>query len=223
MKYLCYALIAIAFTMADASCKKSSGSGNNGGSQTSGLVRIQQGVDPNILNDSVYLLKYDINKRLSVIIDSLNQDTLTATYNTGGKLTGIQESSAYSSDQLSATYNTSGQLTELDCSVFGEQEQFVFTYSGTMPSQCVYSTNAGAGSLSVWRTYGYTVTGQNITDIKEYDASNTFLGEHKLTYGTQTNPFKTLSLFNWGGRLGTDDIIFTETFFNANMTATTAW
>jgi hypothetical protein len=223
MKNTSYVLLATALIMAGASCKKSTPSNNNNNNQTtSSLVRIQQGVDPDITNDSIYLLKYDTKKRLSVIIDSLNTDTLTATYNTSDQLVGIQESSPWSNDQLTATYNSSGQLTQIDCTVFGSHEQYAFTYSGSMPSQCVYSDDA-SGSLAVWRTYGYTVTGGNITDIKEYDKSSTFLGEHKMTYGSQANPFKTISLFNWGNRLGAGDIAFVETFFNTNMTATTTW
>ena len=215
-------LIATALIISFPSCKKSGGS-NNGGSQGSTLVRIQQGVDPAIINDSVWLLKYDSKNRLSVVTDSINQDTLTATYNDAGLLTNIQENSAYSNDQFAATYNSSGQLTEIDCSVAGQADQYVFTYNGALPSRCVFSNNAGSGSLFVWRTYGYTSSGGNITDIKEYDQNNTLIGERKLTYTTQANPFKTLSFFNWGGRLGTDDISFMETFFNANMPATTGW
>ena len=214
-------LVISVLVVAGASCKKSSGSANNGGSQGSNLVRIQQGVDPTIANDSVYLLKYDSKNRLNIIIDSLNQDTLTATYNGTGQLTAIQETYG---DGLTATYNSSGQLTEIDDVIAGSQEQYVFTYSGPMPSKCTYSTNSGAGTpLAVWRYYAYSVTGENITDIKEYNASNTLLGERKLTFAGKANPFQTLSLFNWGNRLGTQDIISVETFFDASMTATTEW
>lgn len=221
MKNHYYVLIATALIVATPACKKSGGS--SGGSQGNTLIRIQQGIDPSIINDSVYLLKYDSKNRLSVVIDSINQDTLTATYNDANQLTAIQESSAYSSDQFAATFNSNGQLTEIDCTVAGQADQYVFTYNGSMPSQCVFSNNGGSGSLFVWRTYGYTATGGNITDIKEYDQNNTLIGERQLTYTTQSNPFKTLSFFDWGGRLGTDDISFMETYFNANMAATTGW
>ena len=222
MKNHYFVLLVVALVISSPSCKKSNSS-SNGGTQGSTLIRIQQGIDPSIINDSVYLLRYDSKNRLSVIIDSINQDTLTATYNDAGQLTNIQETSAYSSDNFAATYNGSGQLTEIDCSVAGQADQYVFTYSGSMPSQCVYSTNAGSGSLFVWRTYGYTSSGGNITDIKTYDQNNTLIGERKLSYGNQTNPFKILSFFDWGGRLGTDDISYMETYFNSNMTATTEW
>jgi hypothetical protein len=222
MKNFSYALMAIALFASGSSCKKSSGP-SSGGQNGSSLVRMQQGIDPT--DDSVYLFRYDATSRLSVIIDSINQDTLTATYSLGSQLTSIQESSPYGHDNLTATYNSSGQLTQIDYTLFGESDRYVFLYAagGALPSQCVYYTNAGQGSLSEYRTYGYTVTGQNITGVKEYSKAGVFLGEHKMTFGTQANPFKTLSLFNWGNRLGTDDIVTTESFFNANLPATTTW
>jgi hypothetical protein len=223
MKSHYYVLLSTALIMTATSCKKDSSNSGGGGNQSSGLVRIQQGVDPAIINDSVYLLKYDSKNRITSVIDSIYQDTLIATYNANGQLSTIQEHNPYADDQLSATYDGSGHLTEIDYILAGEMDQYAFTYTGSMPSQCVWSTNAGSGSLFVWRTYQYTATGQNITNIKEYDKDNSFIGERRLTFGNQANPFKTLSFFNWGGRLGTDDIIYMETFFNANLTATTAW
>jgi len=223
MKKFYYALTAIVLLSSISSCKKSSGTNNPGGQNGATLVRMQQGIDPT--DDSVYLIRYDGMNRLNVIIDSINQDTLTATYDLASHLISIQESSPYGQDNLNATYNSTGQLTQIDYTLFGESDSYVFTYSGggNMPSQCAYYTNAGQGGPALYRTYVYTVTGQNITGVKEYSKANVFLGEHKMTFGTQANPFKTLSLFNWGNRLGTDDIITTESFFNANLLATTTW
>lgn len=215
------AIVLIAFA---SSCKKNSDSGNNPGGQNGAkLVRIQQGIDP--LDDSVYLIRYDGTGRTSVVIDSINNDTLTGVYNGGSQLTNIAESNAYYHDALNATYNSTGQLTEMTFSFFGENDKYVFTYTAgsSMPSQCAYYTNSGSGSLFLYRTYVYTVTGQNITGVKEYDKSNTFLGEHKMTFGTQANPFKTISLFNWGNRLGMNDIVMTESIFNANLHTSTTW
>jgi hypothetical protein len=223
MKKFYYAMTAVALLASTSSCKKSSGPNGSGGQNGSGLVRMQQGVDPT--DDSIYLFRYDATNRLSVVIDSINQDTLTATYNLASQLTNIQESSPYGQDNLAATYNSTGQLAQIDYTLFGEYDRYIFTYSGSgnIPSQCAYYTNAGSGGLALYRTYIYTVEGQNITGVKEYNKSNVFLGEHKMTFGSQANPFKTLSLFNWGNRLGTDDIVTTETFFNANLLASTTW
>ena len=216
------AVTAIALIAVVTSCKKDSGSNNNPGGQSGSLVRIQQGVS--VDDDTVYLIRYDGQKRVSAIIDSINLDTLTAAYNSSNQLTDIQETSPYGHDHLSATYNGSGQLTELNSSFFGQKDKYVFEYSGSMPSKKSYYTDAGqGGSVALYRYYTYTLTGTNITGIKEYSAGDVFLGERKITYGTQTNPFKGLTLFNWGNRLGIEDIITQETFFNTNMATNTAW
>jgi hypothetical protein len=61
------------------------------------------------------------------------------------------------------------------------------------------------------------VSNGKITDMKEYGAPNNLTSETTIPYGTQGNLFKTLSLFNFGNRLGTQDIINYETYFNKNI------
>ncbi|HXB94802.1 MAG TPA: hypothetical protein VNU70_06580 [Puia sp.] len=220
MKNILFLVAFIAILTPFSSCKKSSGPGGGSGSNGT-LVRIQQGVSAS--DDSVYLIRYDTKNRISVLLDSINMDSLSAVYNSANQVTAIEEASPYSDDNLSATYNGSGQLTEIDYSLFGELDKYVFEYTGSMPSKATFSTNSGSGPLKVYRIYTYTATGSNITDIKENDANMTLLGERKITFGSEPNPFKTLALFNWGNRLGTDDIITLETIFNANLPSTTTW
>jgi len=216
-----YYVIPVALLATAISCKKDSASTPPGGNNAQ-LIRIQQGVSTD--DDTVYLIKYDDKKRIASLIDSIYGDTLTPAYDGSDRITGITERSDWSNDHLTVTYNASGQVTQLDYTLNGEKDRYVFEYSGGMPSKNTFYTDAGqAGALTLWRVYTYTTTGSNITSIKESDNSGTLLGERKITFGTQTNPFKTLALFNWGNRLGTEDIIPIETIFNANALTSTTW
>jgi hypothetical protein len=221
MKNFYYAT-TVALMVTALACKKSSGPSSIPVGQNSQFIRIQQGVSAD--DDTVYLIKYDDKKRIASLIDSINTDTLLPTYNSSDQLTDITERSTWANDHLTVTYNGSGQPAQIDFSLFGENDRFVFEYSGGMPSKNSFYSDAGqGGSPALWRTYTYTITGSNITGIKEYDKVGTLLGERTITFGTQSNPFKTLALFNWSGRLGADDILPIETVFNANVATATTW
>jgi hypothetical protein len=43
------------------------------------------------------------------------------------------------------------------------------------------------------------------------------IDEKKLTYGSEPNPFKNISLFNFANKLGTSEVINFETYFNSNI------
>jgi len=198
-----------------ASCKKDN-SNNNGSSSGGNLVRIQQGVDPDLNNDTVYLISYDGSKKITSIVDSVNQDTLTAAYDASGHLSTVTET--YGTN-ASFTYDATGLLTQIDYQLAGSHEQFVFEYNNGIVSKETYNSNLGSGPVSSQGYFTYTVTGGNITDIKAYTSGGSLVSETICTYGSQPNSFKSLSLFNYGGILGTDDIIRPETYFNKNNLA----
>jgi hypothetical protein len=201
-----------------SSCKKDNG-GGGGGSQSNGnLVRIFEGTDANINNDTVYLLTYNSSNQLITLFDSLYQDSLVATYNASGSLSTVNDIGPFGLGGSSFTYNTDGTLAQIDANVAGENDQYIFEYTNGVVSKKTYSSDlGGGGSLQLYSSDVYVVSNGNITDMKEYDAANNLLFETTFTYGAQANPFKTLSLFNFGDRLGTQDIINSETYFNKNI------
>jgi hypothetical protein len=201
-----------------SSCKKDNGSGGGGSQSNGNLVRIFQGTDPNINNDTVYLLTYNSSNQLTVLYDSLYQDSLVATYDGSGRLSTVSDIGPFGLGSSSFTYNTDGTLGEIDANVAGENDKYVFEYTNGVVSKKTYSSDfGGGGALQLYSSDVYTLSNGNITDMKEYDAANNLTSETTFTYGAQANPFKTLSLFNFGNRLGTQDIINYETYFNKNI------
>ena len=214
MKYRwLYTLAALTILVPNVSCKKSSSGPNNSGSGAK-LVRIQQGVDPNIANDSVYLITYNTAGLITAVIDSLNKDTLATSYDGNNNLTGWQETYGTST---AFTYNGS-QLTEIDQELAGTHNQYVYTYTNNVLSRMDFNSDFGlGGSVSLQNYYLITMTSGNITDIKTYTALGNLQSDQTLTYGSQANTFISMSLFNVGGYLGTDDIFNQLTWFNKNL------
>jgi hypothetical protein len=198
------------------SCKKDNGGGR---SQSNGnLVRVFEGTDADINNDTVYLLTYNSSNQIITLLDSLYQDSLVATYNASGNLSAVNDIGSFGLGSSSFTYNTNGTLAQINANVAGENDQYVFEYTNGIVSKKTYSSDFGlGGALQLYSYDMYTVSNGNITDMKGYDASNNLTSETTFTYGAQANPFKTLSLFNFGNRLGTQDIINYETYFNKNI------
>jgi hypothetical protein len=213
-----YLSAVIALLILFSSCKKNTNSGTGGQTGTGILTRIQEGTDPNISNDTVYLLSYNSLNKISVILDSLYQDSLVATYDASGNLIEVDDNGTYGLGSSSFTYNANNVLTEIDAVVAGEKDQYLFAYTNGVVSKKTYNSDFGqGGALQLYSYDVYTVTGGNITDMKEYDASNNLTSETTFTYGPQANPLKLIGLFNFGNRLGTSDIAAYETFFNKNI------
>jgi len=197
-----------------ASCKKENNSSNSNPGNTAKLVRIEQGTDQNMANDTVYLISYADSSRISSIVDSVNQDTLLITTDAGGNPLTVTETYGYSA---SYTYDGNGVLQQLDYIMAGSHEQDVFTYTSGVLSKRTHNSNLGSGPVSIQGSFTYTFSGGNITDIKEYDLNGTFVQETTCTYGTQTNNLKTISLLNLGNILGTESFLSLETWFNKNL------
>jgi YD repeat-containing protein len=211
---LCGAVVlAIALFTA---CKKSSSSTSTS-TKAGSLVRIVQGIDPDITNDTVYNISYNQSGKVSILVDSLNSnDTLVATYDANGNLTAVTDKGAYPIN-ATFTYDASNHLTEIDDVLYGESQQTTFEYTNGVISKKSYYANGGSGSLQLQNYYIYTVTGGNITGINIYAANGTQQGTATVTYGTQANPFANLCLFNYGSRLGIDDLAPIESYFNKNL------
>src|SRR5262249_53917511 len=75
------------------------------------LVRIQQGTDPDIWNDTVFLVRYNEKDQVSRIVDSLYQDSVSFEYDPAGRLTNITSLYEYTA---SYQYDGSGSLSQID-------------------------------------------------------------------------------------------------------------
>jgi YD repeat-containing protein len=176
------------------------------------LVRIQQGTDP--ATDTVYHISYNNVNKIDKITDSTNYTTYNAVYNANGKLVKVL-SSVFSAEY---SYDATGLLTGMTTNIAGVQEQFVIAYNnGIITEKKWYTDVFGGGTLSLWETFKYTVTDGNITNIKEYRSDSSLVSDKELRYDFQPNPFKELSLFNFGNILGASEIFNTDTYFNRNI------
>jgi len=205
----------IAFTLITfASCKKED-TPTPPGNPDAKLVRIQQGIDADLTNDTVYLINYNSAGKISSVIDSIYGYIVTASYDETGKLQSIDDDYG---DDASITYDADGRLTAINFIIAGSKEKYAFEYSnGIIGIMRHYSDHGSGGALSLWRQYNYTVQQENIVAIYEYTAGGSLVSTKEFTYGTQPNNFKQLALFNTANRLGSERIISIESYFNKNM------
>ena len=206
-------VLAITFFIA---CKKSNSSTPPVNNSSGTMIRIQQGIDPDLTNDTVYKITYNDSKKISMLVDSVQADTLVTTYDASGNLTAVTDKGAYPIN-ATFTYDAGNHLTQYDYVLAGSSERYTFDYTGGVVSKKSYYSNLGSGSLQLQGYYTYTVSGGNITGIAIFKANGTQLGAVTVTYGTQANPFSNLCLFNYGDRLGLDDMAPIETYFNKNL------
>jgi len=198
-----------------AACKKNSSSPTDPGNTATGkLTRIQQGIDPDITNDTVYLISYNAAGKITSLIDSVNKDTLVPSYDNNGNLTAITDKPYLFNATF--TYDGSNRLTQIDYYI-GSNERVTFDYTNNVVSKKSQYSDVGGSGLAVENYYNYTVTSGNITDVKAYTANGTLIADGVITYSSQPNPFQQLSLFNYDNRLGLDDISSIESFFNKNI------
>jgi YD repeat-containing protein len=204
------------FTVAIVSCQKDvsedTGGANQGGGQ---LVRIQQGIDPDIYNDTIRIISYNANKTISKIVDSLNEDSVICAYNASGKLASLITPD---DDEVTFFYDGTGLLTQIDHYHAGSNERYLFYYNNGVVEKKEFLSDDGSGGTPVLRRYHtYSVNGGNITSMKTYTSTGTLESETTFTYGSQLNPFKELGLFNNANSMGTLQIINHETYFNKNL------
>jgi hypothetical protein len=208
------------------SCKKESGANNSGtGGNGTQLIRIQQGINPK--TDTVFKLTYK-DSNIASIFDSIFggytnlHDTLNTVY-AGSMLQSAAD--AAGSIKASYIYDGNGLLTEIDANVYGENDKYLYTYTGNNVSQKTWYSDFGeGGTLVLYQTIEYTVADGNITEAKRYNASNTLMTDVTFTYTAQIHSaiFKQLALLDIGDFLGFNDfegfdIGGCDTYFNADM------
>lgn len=214
-------LILICFLTGIASCQKEisdepgqPGSGNNTGTE---IVRIQQGTDPDINNDTVLLISYTSTKKIRQIVDSLYEDTIVVEYDASDR--AIRTKTNYGQN-ASYVYDAAGLLTQISYVVAGSKERVTYEYTNGNVSKANYTSDLNSGGAYVPVGYDvFTVAGGNITEVKLYANNGTLIGQVALTYGSESNLFKDLSLFNYGNQLGMDQIVNFYTYFNKNISS----
>jgi YD repeat-containing protein len=180
------------------------------------LARIQQGIDADLSKDTVYRLTWKDDKRISILVDSIRNDTLAAAYDNAGNLTTITDKGA-SPDNATFTYDGDNHLTQITYTNATTTQQYVFEYTNGVVSKKSYYTATGAAALKLNGYFTYSIVDSNITGITAFTSTNFQIGTATLTYGTQPNPFKNLCLFNYRKRLNMDDIAPFEAYFNRNI------
>ncbi|HZE83751.1 MAG TPA: RHS repeat domain-containing protein [Puia sp.] len=222
MKFSALIIIIVLVSLAFAACQKEKSREGGRPLSRGQLVRIQQGTDPDLSNDTVHLITYDQSGRITALIDSSNLDTLVPAYDDSGRIASILERSPFpSGSSAHFTYDDSNRLTGINYYMAGSNESFYFEYTnGVVSKKSYYSDLGSGGSATLQSTFLYNVSGGNITDILEFKPGGVPVGEWKATYSGQANPFRTLSLFNYGNILGMGSFLFGETWFNKNMLST---
>ena len=172
------------------------------------LYRIFQGVSDDMTKDTVWLISYEDSTRISLLVDSTHQRSMTPAYNDKGQLVDILEPGSH---HVYFNYDTVGRLTE----VFASAGHFVFDYVNNLVAHKYEYDSDNPNQL--FRTYEYAVTDGNITGVVTYNGNGDVLSTAALSYTTELNPFKDLSLFTYNNRMGTREIIEPETWFNKNL------
>jgi hypothetical protein len=179
------------------------------------LCRMQLGIDPNVKQDTIWTISYNAINKPSVISDSMSGFTATADYDISQR---IKEISTSRGDQAMFTYNINGLLSEINLGWAGHRERYVFSYTNNIVSKKSYYTDNGSGrDLVLAKEYVYTVINNNITSIKEYNATGELMRTENCSFDIQPNSFKDLSLFSYALLLGADHLIDAETYFDKNL------
>jgi len=181
------------------------------------FTKMTQGLIPG--DDTVFLFNYDADKRIKNIVNSSWNDTLEATYSAAGLLTAVAGKGESGTVNFSFGYNANNQLTEIRFQAGPYKTRYTFEYTnGVISKKNFYQNSSDNKEPTLYSYCTYQVTNGNITSIKEYRADgNTYLGEEKFTYNSESNVFQAMSLINCMNDLGASDIADIDMFFNKNL------
>jgi YD repeat-containing protein len=214
LSYLALILISCQKEISSETEQTNTDTGNNSNTGTN-FIRIQQGTNPDISKDTVWLISYTSTKKISKIIDSLYSDTTIALYDASDKLIGAKNNYG---DNVSYDYDAAGLLTQISYYWAGSKERYTFEYTNGVLSKSVYLSDLGSGgAYSIQGYETFTVKDGNITGVNQFSSAGNLIGQATFNYGTQLNPFKSLSLFNYANNLGMDQVVNFFTYFNKNI------
>lgn len=174
--------------------------------------------------DTSFVFKYNTNKQVEKVTNTTTGASVTGTYDSTGNLSQVVAKYDGSVVTISYTYDAENRLTKTstkrNAAVRVYTDTLVYT-NGALVKKTTYviDPDINNGKPTFWGYNTYQMTDSNITNIKTYDVSNYLVGETKLTYNSDPNVFKSISLFNVDDQLGTFEIASDETYFNKNMLA----
>jgi len=168
------------------------------------------------------LFKYDVNKRLTNIVDTYVGESMTGTYNSSGNLSQVViNDDNGNSFTVSYTYNESNQLIRIGRgSEYGEFVDTIIYVNGTLAKKSIYSIDLPHKGKPINRGYEtYEVTDGNITHVMSYDSGGNLIADGTMTYNGDLNVFKSLAFYCTSGNLNVADIASDVAMFNKNMIA----
>ncbi|MDF2190109.1 hypothetical protein [Paraflavitalea sp. CAU 1676] len=200
MRYFCLALLSLALLI--VACQKDVKDPNTQPPVNSDcmLTRIVQGTG---IDDTVYIIKYDAQKRVQTIIDSAYEDTMTASYTGNNKYPDRVD--AVFAGSVSYTYDATGNPTMVAGGIGNKVEMQYASGSQLSTAALFYREN------STWKpslNYKFRYDSKsNLVGFDEFNSSQVLRGQTQITYTEIQNPFKDLSPYNFANMLGMDDVL----------------
>ncbi|WP_276484533.1 hypothetical protein [Paraflavitalea pollutisoli] len=162
------------------------------------LTRIVQGTG---IDDSVFIIKYDAQKRIAVLIDSSYSDTLTPTYSGNNKYPDFY--GFLSGGGFGFKYNPVGKVIEVEG--LGNKTTMQYAAGDQLSVAASFYLNINTWEPTWNYTFAHDAAG-NLTKFEEFNPSNASQGVWQITYTDIPNPFGDLAYYNYGNFLGMDDI-----------------
>lgn len=155
-------------------------------------VKMVQGTDPN--DDTVFVINYDLLGMIENIVDTTNEDTMTAWYDADLQIMEIENPG---SQPIEFFHNSKGRVTRITSS--GNDVTFEYTADTIL-------TKISKG------TYSYFIpefdANKNLTVLKEYlTSTGTLRATTEMVYSNIPNPFSQLTPFSFENHLGMDDVL----------------
>lgn len=202
MKVITTAFFIVLMVM--VSCQKEiSSDGQPGDEQTTATdCRLTKMVQGTGIDDSVFIIKYDAQSRITAVIDSVNTDTFSVSYDAvSGNLKEITDSRG---SKKRFTYNTAGRPTGAVST--GNKVTLEYADDTVLTKVTEYANNGTTWDM--WRYYELQYDSKNnLVKVKGFDAANKQVNQVTYTYSDILNSIRPLTLFNFENYLGLEDIL----------------
>ncbi|KAA2238540.1 hypothetical protein F0L74_20160 [Chitinophaga agrisoli] len=176
-------------------------------------------------DDTSFVLSYDAGNRVTKVVNTTLKDSVMATYNSAGNPVKVVAKGDGDVVTVDYTYNAANQLTRINSTYESERgidAAFSDTLeynNGLITKKTSYTSHPDINNGQPYLTgyYTYEVTAGNITSIRYFNADGSPGTQKTLTYGSDPNVFKGVSLLNINGFTFIDDIANDECWFNKNL------
>jgi len=177
--------------------------------------------------DTNFVFTYNDKNQVTKVVNTTLKDSLVATYNSAGYPSKVVVAPNGDPVTVEYNYNADNQLIRVTSTWEDDtRPPFKATYkdtleysNGVLVKRSSYSIIPGINNGEPYYAGGYTyeVTNGNITSVKAFDMDGHLMSTTTLTYNSDPNVFKTLSLLNVFGVVSIDDIANEDTWFNNNL------